>query len=158
MNNITKQIAVFIALAGAATLFLAPSVIAKPVQIKKPVKLEPTTTIKTYAANNNLPASRLMTIKSAIKRAIPMRLTEVKLTTYEEFAAKTGEYKSAISTNRMVWIVTGFVPGEFRMSGGSSICTDNAKIVEVIDAETGDILSRPIYCPPENTIDYMRLP
>ncbi|MEH2434705.1 MAG: hypothetical protein V7K25_10720 [Nostoc sp.] len=85
-----------------------------------------------------------------------MQITEAKLTTYEEFAAKTGEYKSSISNNRMVWIVTGFVhQGELRMSKGRSVCTDNAKLVEVMDAETGDSFGRSIYCPPNNVINFM---
>ncbi|WP_322663218.1 hypothetical protein [Nostoc sp. DedQUE09] len=84
-----------------------------------------------------------------------MQITEAKLTTYEEFAAKTGEYKSSISNNRMVWIVTGFVQGELRMSRGRSVCTDNAKLVEVRDAETGDSFGRSIYCPPNNQVNFM---
>ncbi|MEH2156163.1 hypothetical protein [Nostoc sp.] len=46
----------------------------------------------------------------------------------------------------MVWIVTGFVQGKLRMSKGRSVCTENAKIVEVIDAETSDFFGISIYC------------
>ncbi|MHC5753801.1 MAG: hypothetical protein ACYTXF_24845 [Nostoc sp.] len=96
-----------------------------------------------------------MTIESVIKKSSKMRITKAKLTTYEEFVAKTGEYKSSISNNRMVWIVTGFVQGELRMAKGRSVCTDNAKIVELRDAETGDSFGRSIYCPPKNEINFM---
>ncbi|QLE42954.1 hypothetical protein FD723_22595 [Nostoc sp. C052] len=133
------------------------TVTAKPVQTKKQVnQLIPfNSRVRIYPANNSLPASRLITIERVLKKSSKMRVTEAKLTTYEEFAAKIGEYKSSISNNRMVWIVTGFVEGELRMSKGRSVCTDNAKIVEVTDAETGDSFSRSIYCPPNNQINFM---
>ncbi len=139
-------------------LLLVQTVTAKPVQTKKRVNqaIPFNSRVRIYPANNSLPASRLMTIESVIKKSSKMRITEAKLTTYEEFAAKTGEYKSSISNNRMVWIVTGFVQGEFRMARGRSVCTDNAKLVELTDAETGDSFGRSIYCPPNNEINFMR--
>ncbi|WP_335202284.1 hypothetical protein [Nostoc sp.] len=45
----------------------------------------------------------------------------------------------------MVWIVTGFVQGELRMSKDRRVCTDNTKIVEVINAETSDFFGISIY-------------
>ncbi|MEH2241541.1 hypothetical protein [Nostoc sp.] len=53
----------------------------------------------------------MITIEGALKKSSNMQIAEAKLTIYEEFAAQTGMYKSSISTNRMVWIVTGFVKG-----------------------------------------------
>ncbi len=144
--------------AGATTLLLVQTVTAKPpVQAKKQVNqpIPFNSRVRIYPANNSLPASRLITIERVIKKSSKMQITEAKLTTYEEFAAKTGEYKSSISNNRMVWIVTGFVEGELRMSRGRSVCTDNAKLVELTDAETGDSFGRSIYCPPNNVINYM---
>lgn len=143
--------------AGITTLLLMQTVTAKPVQTKKQVnQARPLNSeIRIYPANNSLPTNHLMMIERVIKKSSNMQITEAKLTTYEEFAAKTGLYKSSISTNRMVWIVTGFVLGELRMSRGRSVCTDNAKIVEVIDAETGDSFGRSIYCPPNNEINFM---
>ncbi|MEH2146184.1 hypothetical protein [Nostoc sp.] len=143
--------------ASATTLLLVQTVTAKPVQTKKQVnQARPLNSgVRIYPANNSLPVSRLITIEGAIKKSSNMQIAEAKLTTYEEFAAQTGMYKSSISTNRMVWIVTGFVQGELRMSKGRSVCTDNAKIVELIDAETGDSFGRSIYCPPNNQINFM---
>ncbi|MBN3922870.1 hypothetical protein [Nostoc sp. NMS4] len=139
------------------TLLLVQTVTAQPVPTKKQVNqpIPFNSRVRIYPANNSLPASRLMTIESVIKKSSKMRITEAKLTMYEEFAAKTGEYKSSISNNRMVWIVTGFVQGELRMSKGRSVCTDNAKIIEVTDAETSDSFGRSIYCPPKNVINFM---
>lgn len=114
--------------------------------------------LRIYPANNNLPESRLIPLDRVTKKFRNIQITEAKLTTYQEFAAKMGLYKSSISTNRMVWIVTYFVQGELRMSKGRSICTDRAKIVEVIDAETGDSFGRAIHCPQENEIDFMAIP
>ncbi|MHC0066941.1 hypothetical protein ACWATR_29195 [Nostoc sp. UIC 10890] len=141
----------------ADALLLMQTATAKPVQTKKQVnQARPLNSgIRIYPANNSLPASRLISIERVIKKSSKMQITEVKLTTYEEFAAKTGLYKSSISNNRMVWIVTGFVPGELRMSKGRSVCTNNAKIVEVTDAETSDSFGRSIYCPPNNQINFM---
>ena len=146
--------------AGTTNLLLAQPVTAKPPQTKKQVnQARPINSgVRIYPANNNLPASRLITIESVIKKSSNMQITEAKLTTYEEFAAETGQYKSSISINRMVWIVTGFVQGELRMSRGRSVCTDNAKIVQVIDAETGDSFGRSIHCPPNNEINFMQIP
>jgi hypothetical protein len=143
--------------ASVTTLLLVQTVTAKPVQTKKQVnQAKPfNSEVRIYPANNSLPASRLIPIERVIKKSTKMQITEAKLTTYEEFAAKTGEYKSSISNNRMVWIVTGFVQGELRMSKGRSVCTDNAKIVEVTDAETSDSFGRSIYCPPNNVINFM---
>ncbi len=143
--------------ATTTTFLLVQTVIAKPVQTKKQVNppIPFYSIVRTYPANNSLPTSRLMTIESVLKKSSKMQITEAKLTMYEEFAAKTGEYKSSISNNRMVWIVTGFVQGELRMSRGRSVCTDNAKLVEVTDAETGDSFGRSIYCPPKNEINFM---
>ncbi|MFN6488156.1 MULTISPECIES: hypothetical protein [unclassified Nostoc] len=143
--------------ANTITLLLVQTVTAKPVQTKKPVNqaIPFNSRVRIYPANNSLPASRLMTIESVIKKSTKMRITEAKLTTYEEFAAKNGEYKSSISNNRMVWIVTGFVQGEFRMAKGRSVCTDNAKLVELRDAETGDSFGRSVHCPPNNQINFM---
>ena len=143
--------------ADATTLLLMQTATAKAVQTKKQVnQARPLNSgIRIYPANNSLPASRLITIERIIKKSSKMQITEVKLTTYQEFAAKTGLYKSSISNNRMVWIVTGFVQGELRMSKGRSICTNNAKIVEVIDVETSDSFGRSIYCPPNNEINFM---
>jgi hypothetical protein len=143
--------------ASTTTLILVQTVTAKPVQIKKQInQAKPLNSgVRIYPANNMLPASRLITIEGAIKKSSNMQITEVKLTTYEEFAAQTGMYKSSISNNRMVWIVTGFVQGELRMSRGRSVCTDNAKLVELIDAETGDSFGRSIYCPPNNEINFL---
>lgn len=143
--------------AGATTLLLVQTVTAKPVQTKKQVNqpIPFNSRVRIYPANNSLPASRLITIERVLKKSSKMQITEAKLTTYEEFAAKTGEYKSSISNNRMVWIVTGFVQGELRMSRGRSVCTDNAKLVELMDAETGDSFGRSIYCPPNNVINFM---
>ncbi|MDF2387875.1 hypothetical protein JMG10_40915, partial [Nostoc ellipsosporum NOK] len=146
--------------AATTNLLLVQAVTAKPVQTKKqanpakPINSE----VRIYPANNNLPASRLMTIESVIKKSSKIRITEAKLTTYKEFAAQTGQYKSSISADRMVWIVTGFVQGELRMSRGRIVCTDNAKIVQVIDAQTGDSFGRTIHCPPNNQINYMHIP
>ena len=158
----TFKIALLSAFIFAVTtnLLLVQTVAAQPLQIKKQVnQVRPTNSeVQTYPANNNLPASRLMTIENAIKKSINMQITEAKLTTYKEFAAKTGLYKSSISNNRMVWIVTGFVPGELRMSRGRSVCTANAKIVAVIDAETGDSFGRSIHCPQNNEINFMQIP
>jgi hypothetical protein len=142
--------------ASTSTLLLVQTVIAKPVQTKpvnQPIPFN--SRVRIYPANNSLPASRLMTIESVIKKSSKMQITEAKLTTYEDFAAKTGEYKSSISNNRMVWIVTGFVQGEFRMAKGRSVCTDNAKLVELRDAETGDSFGRSVHCPPNNQINFM---
>ena len=142
--------------ASTTTLLLVQTVIAKPVQTKpvnQPIPFN--SKVRIYPANNSLPASRFMTIESIIKKSSKMRITEAKLTIYEEFAAETGEYKSSISNNRMVWIVTGFAQGELRMSRGRSVCTYNAKLVEVTDAETGDSFGRSIYCPPNNEINFM---
>lgn len=143
--------------ASTTTLLLVQTATAKPVQTKKQVNqpIPFNSRIRIYPANNSLLASRLITIESVFKKSSKMRITEAKLTIYDEFAAKTGEYKSSISNNRMVWIVTGFVQGELRMSKGRSICTDNAKIVEVTDAETGDSFGRSIYCPPNNVRNFM---
>ncbi|MEH2090379.1 hypothetical protein [Nostoc sp.] len=143
--------------ASTTILLLVQTAIAKPVQTKKQVNqpIPFNSRVRIYPANNSLPASRLMTIESVIKKSSKMRITEAKLTTYNEFAAKTGEYKSSISNNRMVWIVTGFVQGELRMAKGRSVCTDNAKLVELTDAETGDSFGRSIYCPPNNQINFM---
>ncbi|MBH8553303.1 hypothetical protein I8751_13150 [Nostocaceae cyanobacterium CENA357] len=44
------------------------------------------------------------------------------------------------------------------MSRSRSVCTDNAKIVRVIDAETGDTFANSIYCPPNNEINFMQIP
>ncbi|OYD95037.1 hypothetical protein CDG77_11090 [Nostoc sp. 'Peltigera membranacea cyanobiont' 213] len=143
--------------ASTTTLLLVQTVTAKPVQIKKQVnQAKPLNSgVRIYPANNSLPASRLITIERAIKKSSNMQITEAKLTTYEEFAAQTGMYKSSISNNRMVWIITGFVQGEFRMSKGRSVCTDNAKLVELIDAETGDSFGRSVHCPLNNQINFM---
>ncbi|MEH2168461.1 MAG: hypothetical protein V7K41_17760 [Nostoc sp.] len=145
--------------ASTTNLLLVQTVTAqpKPVQTKKQIN-QPTrlnSGVRIYPANNSLPASRFIPIESVLKKSSKMRITEAKLTTYEEFAAKTGEYKSSISNNRMVWIVTGFVQGEFRMSKGRSVCTDNAKLVELRDAETGDSFGRSVYCPPNNQINFL---
>lgn len=144
--------------ANTTTLLLVQTVTAKPIQTKKQVNqpIPFNSKVQIYPANNTLPASRLITIESVIKKSSKMQITEAKLTRYEEFAVQTGEYKSSISNNRMVWIVTGFVQGELRMSRGRSVCTDNAKLVEVRDAETGDSFGRSIYCPPNNEINFMR--
>ncbi|MDZ8263138.1 hypothetical protein [Nostoc sp. ChiQUE01b] len=143
--------------ASTTTLLLVQTATGKPVQTKKQVNqpIPFNSKVRMYPANNSLPATRFITIESVIKNSTKMRITEAKLTTYEEFAAKTGEYKSSISNNRMVWIVTGFVQGELRMSKGRSVCTDNAKLVELRDAETGDSFGRSIYCPPNNVRNFM---
>ncbi|MEH1870105.1 hypothetical protein [Nostoc sp.] len=143
--------------ADATSLLLVQTVTAKPVQTKKQVNqpIPFNSKVRIYPANNGLPASRLITIERVIKKSSKMQITEAKLTTYEEFAANTGDYKSSISNNRMVWIVTGYVQGELSMSRGRSICTDNAKLVEIMDAETGDSFGRSIYCPPNNEINFM---
>ncbi|WGV24753.1 hypothetical protein [Halotia branconii] len=140
--------------ASTTNLLLVQTATAQPVQIKKPTN----SGVQIYPANNKLSASRLISIESAIKNSSNMRITEAKLTTYSDFAAQTGLYKSSISNDRMVWIVTGFVVGELRMSRGRSVCTDNAKIVRVIDAETGDAFGNSIYCPPNNEINVMQIP
>lgn len=144
--------------ASTTSLLLVQTVTAKPVQTKKQVNqpIPFNSRVRIYPANNSLPASRLIPIERVIKKSSKMQITEAKLTTYEEFAAKTGLYKSSVSNNRMVWIVTGFVQGELRMSKGRSVCTDNAKIVEVMDAETGDSFGRSIYCPPNNEMNFMQ--
>ncbi|MEH1919295.1 hypothetical protein [Nostoc sp.] len=97
--------------ATTTNLLLVQTVTAKPVQTKKQVNqpIPFNSRVRIYPANNSLPASRLMTIESVIKKSSKMQIIEAKVTRHEEFAAKTGEYKSSISTNRMVWIVTGFV-------------------------------------------------
>ncbi|MHC5595031.1 MAG: hypothetical protein ACYTXC_03535 [Nostoc sp.] len=143
--------------ASTTSFLLMQTVTAKPVETKKQVNqpIPFNSRVRIYPANNSLAASRLITIEGVLKKSSKMQITEVKLTTYEEFAAKTGEYKSSISNNRVVWIVTGFVQGELRMSKGRSVCTDNAKLVEVTDAETGDSFGRTIYCPPNNVINFM---
>jgi len=139
---------------GTTNFLLVKIVTAQPVkQVNQARPIN--SAVKIYPANNNLPASRLITIESAIKKSSNMRITEAKLITYQEFTAQTGAYTSAISTNRMVWILTGFVRGELRMSKGRSICTNNAKLVELIDAETGDTFGRSIYCPPSNQINFL---
>ena len=157
VNIFTKTSFSTFVFASATTLLLVQTVTAKPIQIKKQVnQAKPLNSgVRMYPANNSLPASRLITIERALKKSSNMHITEAKLTTYEEFAAQTGMYKSSISNNRMVWIVTGFVQGEFRMSKGRSVCTDNAKLVELIDAETGDSFGRSIHCPPNNQINFM---
>jgi hypothetical protein len=144
-------------LAGITNLLLVQTVTAKPVTKKPANQANPiNSAVKIYPANNNLPATRLISIESVIKKSSKMQITEAKLTTYEEFAAKTGLYKSSISNNRMVWIVSGLVPGELRMSRGRFICTSNAKVVEVTDAETGDSFGRSIHCPKNNEINNIR--
>ncbi|MCW5314185.1 hypothetical protein GTQ43_10330 [Nostoc sp. KVJ3] len=140
--------------AVTTNLLLVQIVTAQPVKQVNQVK-PINSAVKIYPANNNLLPSRLITIEGAIKKSSNMRITEAKLTTYHEFTAKTGAYTSSISSNRMVWIVTGFVVGELRMSRGRSICTNNAKLVELIDAETGDTFGRSIYCPPNNEINFL---
>lgn len=145
-------------IAGVTSLLLVQTVTAKPVKTKKQVnQASPSNSaVKIYPANNNLPATRLITIESVIKKSSNMTITEAKLTTYEEFAAKTGLYKSSISNERMVWIVSGFVSGELSIAKGRIICTNNAKIVAVIDAETGDSFGRSIHCPKDNEINNIR--
>ncbi|MBD2447365.1 hypothetical protein H6G76_09320 [Nostoc sp. FACHB-152] len=144
-------------LVGIINLLLVQTVTAKPVTKKQVNQANPiNSAVKIYPANNNLPAARLITIESVIKKSSKMQITEAKLTTYEEFAAKTGLYKSSISNNRMVWIVSGFVPGELSTARGRFICTSNAKVVEVTDAETGDSFGRSIHCPKNNEINNIR--
>ncbi|MDZ8065585.1 MAG: hypothetical protein RMY64_08080 [Nostoc sp. DedQUE08] len=87
--------------ANTTNLLLVQTVTAKPLQTKKPVNqpIPFNSKLRIYRANNSLPASRLITSESAIKKSSKMQITEAKLTTYEEFAAKIGEYKSSISNN-----------------------------------------------------------
>ncbi|WP_334983518.1 hypothetical protein [Nostoc sp.] len=154
--TITSLLSAFV-FASTISLLLMHIVIAKPIQTKKQVNqpIPFNSRVRIYPANNSLPANRLIPIERVLKKSSKMRITEAKLTTYEEFAAKTGGYKSSISNNRMVWIVTGFVQGELRMAKGRSVCTDNAKLVELTDAETGNSFGRSIYCPPNNQINFM---
>lgn len=138
-----------------ATLLLAQIVTAKKAPIKKnpaPTNppLYPSNQVKTYPANNDLPLVRLITMQQATKDSDYMRITEAKLTTYGEYAAKTGEYKKMYSNNRMIWMITGYVPGTFSYAKGRAICIAGAGIITLIDAETGDFFGRSINCPPGN--------
>ncbi|BDA71832.1 hypothetical protein CAL7716_059980 [Calothrix sp. PCC 7716] len=68
----------------------------------------------------------------------------------ESLRLSTGEYKKIYSNNRMIWMISGFVPGEHTSSRGRMTCIAGAKIIEVIDAETGDSFGAGIKCPPGN--------
>lgn len=50
--------------------------------------------------------------------------------------------------NRMVWIITGFVPGKY--SYIRRTCITGAKILGLVDAETGDSLGSFVHCPSGN--------
>lgn len=150
--------------AAITTLLLSQIVTAQaPVKKneapKKPaVQVYPGNQVKTYPANNNLPIVSLITMQSATKNSGYLRITEAKLTTYEEFAAKTGQYKKIYSNDRMIWMITGFVPGKHVSSRGRMTCIANAAITEVIDAETGDSFGRSIKCPPGNDRSTLSIP
>jgi hypothetical protein len=151
--------------ATIATLLLAQIVAAKKAPIKKnpmptnqAVQKYPGNLVKKYPANNDIALVRLITMQEAIKNSGYMRITEAKLTTYEEFAAQTGQYKSMYSNNRMIWIITGSVPGKYSYSRGRMTCIAGVKIVAVVDAETGDSFGRSINCPTGRETSTMSIP
>lgn len=147
-----------------ATLLLTQIVTAqKPIKKDEAPKNQPVqkysgNQVKTYPADNDLPIVSLITMQEATKNSGYMRITEAKLTTYEEFAAKTGQYKKIYSNNRMIWMISGFVPGKHTSSRGRMTCIAGAKIIEVIDAETGDSFGRGIKCPPGNDRSTLSIP
>ncbi|GJD22817.1 hypothetical protein RIVM261_077730 [Rivularia sp. IAM M-261] len=150
---------------AATTILLLTQTLTAQVPVKKreapkkpAVQVYPSNQVKTYPANNDLPLIRLITMQEAIKNSGYMRITEAKLTTYDEFAAQTGQYKSMYSNNRKIWMITGYVPGKYSYSRGRMTCTSRVKIVAVVDAETGDSFGRSINCPPGNETSTMSIP
>lgn len=129
-----------------------------PAPTNPPKQAYPSNQVKTYPANNDLSLVQLITMQEAIKNSGYMRITEAKLTTYGEYAAKTGEYKTMYSNNRMIWMITGYVPGLFVPIKGRYTCIAGAKIVALVDAETGDSFGRSINCPPGNERSTMSIP
>jgi hypothetical protein len=150
--------------AAITTLLLSQIVVAQaPVKKREApknpaVQVYPSNQVKTYPANNDLPLVDLITMQEAIKNSGYMRITEAKLTTYGEYAAKTGEYKKMYSNNRMIWMITGYVPGRLSEIKGRFTCIAGARIITLIDAETGDGFGRSINCPPGNVRSTMSIP
>lgn len=117
----------------------------------KPAQLYPINEVKGYPGNSNLPLDIFITMQEAIKNYDYMRITEAKLTTYGEFTARALGYNSTYSENRMVWIIRGFVLGKYSYIGRvEHTCIAGARILALVDAQTGDSLGRFVNCPPGN--------
>jgi hypothetical protein len=113
-----------------------------------------------YPANDRVPRTRLMSEKSAIvKISDRFQVTNAKIMLFEEYVKLTGNYRATMSPKRVVWVLTAVAKGELRMSRGRSICKANAKVVELIDAQTGaSPFGRSIHCPADQEVNYFPFP